>query len=393
MDIQLSEKQQSAQDEFRDFVDRKIMPFANDHDKQETMPATLIQEVADKGYLGGLVPEQYGGNGMDSVTWGLLCEEIGRGSASLMSLFTVHSMVIQAILKWGDESSRERWLPRLATGEIIGGFALTEPNVGSDATAIETNATLDEGQWCVNGQKCWISFGQVASLFLVFAQTEGKSIALLVERECDGFSSEPISGMLGFRSAMLANIKFDHCKIPESNLLGRPGFGFSHVGGTALDQGRYSIAWGCLGLAQGGLNASLAYAGKRKQFGVYLNEHQLIQALLTDMITQAQATRMLCYRAAALKEQADPSVIMETAMAKYFASQAAVKISTDAIQIHGANGCSDKYPVQRYLRDSKIMEIIEGSNQMQQIMIAKHGYQSHVMNERRQAERAKRETK
>ena len=383
MDIELSAEQQTAQDLFRDFVDRKVMPYADEHDRLQEMPAQLIREVAEVGYLGGLVPEQYGGAGMDSLTWGLLCEEIGRGSASLLSLFTVHSMVVQALLKWGDEDQRQDWLPRLATGDIIGGFALTEPNVGSDAAAIETSATLKEGQWCVRGQKRWISFGQVASLFVVFAQSEGKSIALLVERDCEGFSSTPITGMLGFRSAMLADLFLDNCKIPEAHLLGRVGFGFSHVAGAALDQGRYSVAWGCLGLAQGGLNASLAYSGQRKQFGTFLKNHELIQELLADMITQVQAARMLCYRAASLKQQGDPALIMETSIAKYFASRMAVKVSSDAVQIHGANGCSDKYPVQRYLRDAKIMEIIEGSNQIQQIIIAKHGYQDHVMSQRR----------
>ncbi len=383
MDIELSEEQQVAQGQFRDFVERRVMPYADEHDRLQEMPAELIAEVAELGYLGGLVPEQYGGSGMDSITWGLLCEEIGRGSASLLSLFTVHSMVVQSLLKWGDEDQRQQWLPRLATGEVIGGFALTEPNVGSDAAAIETTATLTNDQWCIRGQKRWISFGQVATLFVIFAQSEGKSVALLVERSCDGFSSSPITGMLGFRSAMLADIFLDDCKIPVTNLLGRVGFGFSHVAGAALDQGRYSVAWGCLGLAQGGLDASMAYSGQRKQFGTFLKGHELIQELLADMITQIQAARMLCYRAAYLKEQGDPALIMETSIAKYFASRMAVKVSSDAVQVHGANGCSDQYPVQRYFRDAKIMEIIEGSNQMQQIIIAKHGCQNHVMKQRR----------
>jgi alkylation response protein AidB-like acyl-CoA dehydrogenase len=292
-------------------------------------------------------------------------------------------MVIQSLLKWGDEEQRQQWLPRLATGEIIVGFALTEPNIGSDAAGIETTATLTNNQWCIKGQKRWISFGQVATLFVIFAQSEGKSVALLVERSCDGFSSAPITGMLGFRSAMLADLFLDDCKIPVTNLLGRVGFGFSHVAGAALDQGRYSVAWGCLGLAQGGLDASMAYSGQRKQFGTFLKGHELIQELLADMITQIQAARMLCYRAAYLKEKGDPALIMETSIAKYFASRMAVKVSSDAVQVHGANGCSDQYPVQRYLRDAKIMEIIEGSNQMQQIIIAKHGCQNHVMNQRR----------
>jgi glutaryl-CoA dehydrogenase (non-decarboxylating) len=177
---------------------------------------------------------------------------------------------------------------------------------------------------------------------------------------------------------MLADVHMRNCRVPADRMIGKIGFGFSHVIGAALDQGRYSIAWGCVGLAQAGLDASLVYSSERKQFGVFLKEHQLIQQMLTDMITETRAARLLCLRAAVLKQQGDPSVIMETSIAKYFASRAAVRIASDAVQIHGANGCSDRYPVQRYLRDAKIMEIIEGSSQMQQIVISKFGYQDYL---------------
>ncbi|MFA7238803.1 MAG: acyl-CoA dehydrogenase family protein [Sulfuricellaceae bacterium] len=384
MIIELSEAQRESQSGFRDFVDRLVAPFADEHDRRQEMPPELIRQVAEAGYLGGVIPAQYGGSAMDAVTWGLLCEEIGRGSASLLSLLIVHGMVAQALIKWGSEAQRQEWLPKLAKGEMIGAFGLTEPNIGSDARNIETTAVLEGDEWRLNGQKRWISFAQVATLFLILAQVDGKPAAFLVERGRDGFSTEPINGMLGFRSAMLAGIHMQECRIPAANLVGRVGFGFSHVAGTALDHGRYCVAWGCLGLAQAGLDASLAYTGKRKQFGAFLKTHELIQELIADMITQIRAARMLCYQAAYLKQQGDPSLIMETSIAKYFTSRVAVKVSSDAVQIHGANGCSDSYPVQRYLRDAKIMEIIEGSNQMQQIIIAKYGYQDHIMNQRRQ---------
>ena len=384
MDMQLGVAQQAAQEEFRDFVDEHVAPFADAHDRQQEMPAELVRLVAAKGYLGGIIPAQYGGTGMDAMTWGLLCEEVGRGSASLLSLFTVHGMVAQALIKWGTEAQRQRWLPRLASGELVGAFALTEPNVGSDAASIETTAVADGEHWIINGHKRWISFGQVATLVLVIAQVAGKATAFLVERGTAGFSTEPITGMLGFRSAMLADIHFDQCRIPADQLVGRVGFGFSHVAGAALDHGRYCVGWGCLGLAQAGLNACLTYTGQRKQFGGFLKGHQLIQEMIANMLTQIRAARALCYRAAWLKQQGDPSLIMETSIAKYFASRMAVQVSTDAVQIHGANGCHDGYPVQRYLRDAKIMEIIEGSNQMQQIIIAKYGYQDFIMSRRRQ---------
>ncbi len=383
--MELNAAQKAAQVKFREFVYQHITPTAAECDRLQETPIELIQTMVKEGYLGAMVPKQYGGEGMDALTWGLLCEEVGHESASLLSLLTVHTMVIQALIKWGSEELRNHWLPRLANGETIGGFGLTEIKTGSDARNTATVAVADGGGggggdgYRLNGRKRWISFGQISNLFLILGQVEGQPTAFLVERERDGFSSEPISGMMGFRSAMLAELHMDDCWIPANNIMGRPGFGFSHVIGTALDQGRYCIAWGCLGLAKGCLDASLAYTAEREQFGVSIKEHQLIQEMIADMITQTQAARMLCYNAACLKEKGDPSLIMETSMAKYFASRAAVKIAGDAVQIHGANGCSDQYPVERYFRDAKIMEIIEGSNQMQQIIISKYGYQRYQM--------------
>ncbi|WP_245809251.1 acyl-CoA dehydrogenase family protein [Desulfamplus magnetovallimortis] len=393
--MELSAQHKEAQKIFREFVKQNITPTAAECDRVQETPMDLIKTIADEGYLGALVPEQYGGKGMDPLSWGLLCEEVGHESASLLSLLTVHSMVIQAIVKWGTEGQKNKWLPRLATGETIGGFGLTEIKTGSDARNAKTVATLkedytsdektsskDEGTaqfYVLNGRKRWISFGQVASLFIILGQLDEKPTAFLVERESEGFSTEAISGMMGFKSAMLAELRMDDCIIPGENMVGRPGFGFSHVIGAALDQGRFCIAWGSLGIAQGCVDACLSYTNEREQFGVSIKEHQLIQEMIADMITQTSAARMLCLNAASLKAKGDPSLIMETSMAKYFASRAAVKIAGDAVQIHGANGCSDQYPVERYFRDAKIMEIIEGSNQMQQIIISRYGYQKYQM--------------
>jgi len=379
MEIELSEVQRAARSEFRTFVDEQVAPFADEHDRNEKMPDTLIRTLGERGYLGAMVPAEYGGKGMDALTWGLLCEETGRGSASLVSLLTVHSMVIQALVKWGSDEQRNKWLPKLATGKSIGGFGLTEPEVGSDARSVQTEATVDGDSYVINGEKRWISFGQVADLFLIFAQVEGKPAAFVLERDTAGFSTEAIGGMLGFRSAMLAGLHMDACRVPAENLVGNIGFGFSHVGGTALDHGRFCLGWGALGLLQGCVNACLEYTGKRKQFGTFIKDHQLIQEMIAEMIVQTKAARLMCYHAACLKDRGDPSLIMETSIAKYFTSRVAVKAALDAVQIHGANGCSDRYPVARYLRDAKILEIIEGSNQMQQIIISKYGYQEYVM--------------
>jgi alkylation response protein AidB-like acyl-CoA dehydrogenase len=196
-----------------------------------------------------------------------------------------------------------------------------------------------------------------------------------VERDSPGFSVKPITGMLGVRASMLAELFMNDCRIPKDNLVGRVGLGVSHVSSYALDYGRYSVAWGCVGIAQACLEACLEYASERKQFGVYLNEHQLIQQMLTEMITNLDAARLLCFQAGYLKDIGDPRSIMETTIAKYFASTMVTKVANDAVQIHGANGCSSKYRVQRYLRDSKIMEIVEGSTQIQQMTIARYAYQ------------------
>jgi alkylation response protein AidB-like acyl-CoA dehydrogenase len=383
MEIELTSQQVQEQALFRAFVSEEIAPYADQYDQAECMPNEVIKKLADIGYLGAIVPKEQGGQGMDAITFGLLCEEVGRASASLLSLLTVHGMVCQAIMKWGSASQKTNWLPKLATGETIGAFGLTEPNVGSDAKSVETAAVLSNNSYVLNGEKKWISFGQVANLFLIFAQCDGKPSAFLVERERTGFSTEPLKGLLGFRSAMIAKVFMNECRIPAENLVGRVGFGFSHVASTALDHGRYCVAWGCLGLGQACLDACLSYTSERKQFGSFLKGHQLIQQMIAEMITNLKAARLLCYHAGYLKDKGDPSLIMETSIAKYFASRMVNKIADDAVQIHGANGCSSDYPVQRYLRDAKIMEIIEGSTQMQQIIIAKSGYHNFALEKRR----------
>ena len=375
MRIQLTAEQQENQAAFRAYVNREIVPYADSWDREERTPPEVISQLARTGYLGALIPVESGGKGFDMISYGLLNEEIGRGCSSLRNLLTVHCMVSQAILKWGTKNQRSYWLPKLAAGEAIAAFGLTEPNVGSDAKSLEATANLSGDSYILNGQKVWTTYGQVANVFLVFAQCEGRPTAFLVERDSPGFSVKPITGMLGVRASMLAELFMNDCRIPKDNLVGRVGLGVSHVSSYALDYGRYSVAWGCVGIAQACLEACLEYASERKQFGVYLNEHQLIQQMLTEMITNLDAARLLCFQAGYLKDIGDPRSIMETTIAKYFASTMVTKVANDAVQIHGANGCSSKYRVQRYLRDSKIMEIVEGSTQIQQMTIARYAYQ------------------
>lgn len=377
MKLELTDTQKNAQAEFRTFVNAEITPHADRYDREEQVPKTVIGKMAQKGYLGALLPAEHGGRDMDAITCGLLNEEVGYGCSSLRSLLTVHGMVSYAILKWGNKQQKDRWLAPLASGEVLGAFALTEPQVGSDAKSIETTATRTGTDYVLQGRKKWITFGQIADLFLVFAQCEGKSTAFLLEKDTPGLAITPIKGMLGVRASMLAELSLDECVVPKENLLGRTGFGIPFIAASALDYGRYSVAWGCVGVAQACLDACLQYTSERKQFGVYLREHQLIQQLLTDMLTNTKAARLLCLQAGYLRETGDPLAIVETSIAKYFASTSLNKIASDAVQIHGANGCSGDFPVQRYLRDAKIMEVIEGSTQLQQTNIAKYafGYQ------------------
>lgn len=241
---------------------------------------------------------------------------------------------------------------------------------------METAVTPHNGHLRINGRKKWITYGQIADLFLVFAQYEGKPTAFLVERDRPGLTIRPLRGILGTKASMLAELHFDECEIPRDNLLGAVGFGFTAVGSSALDWGRYSVACGCVGIAQACLEASLEYSSKRKQFGVYIKEHQLIRRMITNIVTNVEAARLMCYQAGYLKDSGDPEAAMAAFKAKYFASVIANQVAQDAVQIHGANGCSDGYPVERYLRDAKVMEIIEGSSQIQQLIIAKDAYKS-----------------
>ncbi|HEX2091037.1 MAG TPA: acyl-CoA dehydrogenase family protein [Longimicrobiaceae bacterium] len=360
---------------FRAFVDREIAPFAGEWDRAERTPAETIRRVAEVGYLGALLPREVGGAGMDTVTFGVLNEELGRGCSSIRSLLTVHSMVAFTVHRWGSRAQKERWLGLLARGETVAAFGLSEPGAGSDPSAIETEAAPDGDGYVLRGRKKWTTYGQVADLFLVFARSEGKPVALLVERETPGLTVQPLRGITGTRASMLAELRFDGCRVPRENRVAGPGFGIG-VALSALEVGRFSVASGCVGILQACLEASLAYASERVQFGAPLREHQLVQRMITDMATELRAARLLCRRAAELRDAGDPSAPEEIFVAKYFASTAATRAALDAVQIHGANGCTEEYPVERYLRDTRVMEIIEGSTQIQQMTIARNEFRA-----------------
>lgn len=371
---ELTPEQESERLACRAFVEHEIAPHAASFEREQRIPPELIKALVQHHYLLADIKTENGGGGKDFLTYGLITQEIGRGCSSVRSLITVHDMVAYAIQRWGAKEQRSSWLPRLATGEKLAALALTEPNVGSDARHVATAAVRQDGSFILNGEKKWITGGQIADLFLVFAHCDDQPAAFLLERNTPGLSIKPITDVLGTRASMLAALRLVDCRVPAENLVGKIGFGFSHVGAAALDHGRYSVAWGCVGVIQACFESCVQYVNERQQFGSYLRDHQLIRRLISNMATNLRAARLLCLHAGRLKDAGDPSAAVETQIAKYFASRAAAKTASDAVQIHGANGCSDDYPVARYYRDAKVMEIIEGSNEIQQLTIAEHVY-------------------
>jgi alkylation response protein AidB-like acyl-CoA dehydrogenase len=283
-------------------------------------------------------------------------------------------MVGYAIGRWGTPAQCAHWLPGLASGRVIGAFAVTEPTAGSDMQAMRARAERTDDGFVLTGQKCWITFGQYAGVFLVFALLADRAAAFLVESDRPGVSVIPRDGLLGTRASMVADVRLERCEVPATALLSRPGFGLSAVAASALEVGRYSVAWGCVGLAEACVAAALSYADTREQFDCRLREHQLIGGMLADMVTNASAARLLCRQAGLLRQANSPQSVHATWMAKYFSAGAAFRAANDAVQIHGAQGIGDTYPVQRYLRDAKVMEIIEGTTQLQQLTIARSAY-------------------
>lgn len=359
----------------REFISREVARRASVMDSEQRVPRELIEACAALGFFGTQICRRYGGREYAALDTGLLCEVTGAASASMLSLFAVHTMLSLAISRWGTAEQRESWLPRLACGSALGAFALSEPEAGSDVEAVQTTLVELGTTVVVSGTKTWISFGQIADVFVVVGKLAGKITAAIVDRDTPGLEVKPIAHVLGFRAAMLAELRLDRCIVPKQNLLGSRDFGLAQVVGSVLDHGRYCIAWGCVGLAQACLEASLRYAARRSQFGRSLAEHQLVQEMLANMLVETRAARLLCAEAAKARAAGDPDMIMAAVIAKYFAAGAADRAASCATQIHGANACDSRYSVHRYLGDSKIMSIIEGTAQIQQMLIAQYAIQ------------------
>lgn len=373
MDFELDETQRLIRETAAEFARSRIAPVARENDEKERFPTDIVREMGALGMFGGPVPEEYGGAGLDYVSYAIVNEEISKACSSVRTVLSVQlSLVASPILKWGSEAQKRRYLPRLCSAEWLGCFGLTEPDAGSDAQRLKTFAEKTAGGWRLNGQKIWISNGGVSRLALIIAQTDRenprKMAAFLVETGLDGFEAKTMRGKLGLRSSNTAELFLANVEVPDEALLGEVGDGF-RVAMSALDNGRYSVGAGCLGIARGALEASVAYAKERRTFGKPIAAHQLVQDMIARMVVDVEASRLLLYRAGELKNAGKPST-RETSIAKYYCSEAALRCANDAIQIHGGMGYSNEYPVERYMRDARVATIYEGTSQIQKLIIA-----------------------
>jgi len=375
MDFDLTPEQEAIRRLAHDFADREIAPGARERDRAERFPADVLKKMAPVGLLGGPVPEQYGGMGVDYISHALITEEMGRADSSVRTTLSVQiSLVELTILKWGTEEQKRAWLPRLCKGEVIACFGLTEPAVGSDATKLQATAKRDGSDWILNGRKTWISNGSVSKLALVFATVDPSKghkgiTAFLIDREKSPYGSQALHGKLGLRSSDSSELILDDVRVPDSMRLGEIGDGFK-VAMSALDSGRYSVASGAVGTAQAAIDASVAYATQRKSFGKPIAGHQLVQELIADMVVETEAARLLVWRAGDLKNKGRPNT-RETSIAKLYASEMAQRVTDSAIQIHGGYGFSDEFPVERFWRDARLMTITEGTTEIQLTIIAR----------------------
>ncbi len=374
IDLSLTPENLLVQESVRDFVAREITPHIRDWDIAHEFPREILHRMAELGYLGAPIWERWGGAGMDYTSLGILCEELERGDSAFRVVMSVHvALNSLTLMQWATAEQQARWLVPQARGEKLATFGLTEPGAGTDAAAITTTATRDGDAYVLNGSKQWISLADIADHFLVFA-TVDRSLghrgitAFLLERGMAGLSTGSITGKLGIRAGNTGTITLDRVRVPAEHRIGEEGEGFT-IAMSAIDQGRYTVAAGSVGLAQACLDASLKYAHERRTFGEEIGRHQLVKQMLARMGQGIEAGRLLCRQAAWLKDRGDRNT-RETSLAKWFCTDHAVQCALDAIQVHGAFGYSDEFPVERYLRNSKSAVIYEGTSQLHTLIQA-----------------------
>jgi alkylation response protein AidB-like acyl-CoA dehydrogenase len=379
MDFTLTKDQLHWQSVARTFAQDVVAPLARKMDEDGAMPDSVIHQMASLGLLGGAIGKEFGGSGMDSLSLAIVYEELGRACSSVRGFMTVHSsLVMQCIGQQGNDSQKKEFLPKLAAAQTIGCYALTEPEAGSDAASISTQAEKTKGGYILNGEKIWITNGLRADLAIVFAKLphapdakkHSSITAFLVDTKSEGFIRTKMPGKeLGHRASDHAHIIFKDCFVPEARVLGGENNGFK-VAMSALDHGRLGVAAGALGVHQACLDACVDFARNRKQFGSRIGDFEMVQSVIAEMKTSLEASRLLIYNAAWKKDQGLPCTL-ETSMAKLHATEAAVKAANDAVLLHGGRGYSNEYPVERYLRDIKGLQIYEGTSHIQKIVIAR----------------------
>jgi acyl-CoA dehydrogenase len=375
MDFKLSAEQAASQKMFHEFAQKEIAPFAASYDESAEFPRETIDKMAANGLMGVPIPEEWGGAGADFLTYILFIEEISRACASTGVILAVHTSVgTFPILYYGTEEQKQKYVPKLARGEYIGAYALTEPSAGSDAGALRTSARREGDEYVLNGSKIFISNGGHADVYTVFA-TLDRSLgsrgitAFLVDKDTPGFSIGAVEKKMGLNADITTELIFEDCRLPASQLLGQEGEGFK-IAMSLLDGGRIGIAAQGLGIAQGAFDEALKYARQREQFGQAIFDFQAVSFKLANMATRIEAARLLVYQAAYLKMKNLPCG-KQASMAKMFATDTAMNVTTEAVQVLGGNGYSRRYPVERMMRDAKITQIYEGTNQIQRMVIAR----------------------
>ncbi|MFD0121874.1 acyl-CoA dehydrogenase family protein [Streptomyces virginiae] len=375
MNLELSEEQAAVRRLAREFTEREVVPYAAEWDRAESVDRAIVKKLGALGFLGLTVPEEYGGSGGDHLAYVLVTEELGRGDSAVRGIVSVSlGLVAKTIAAWGDEEQKRAWLPRLCSGDALGCFGLTEPGTGSDAGNLTTRAVRDGDAYVLDGSKMFITNGTWADVVLLFARTgdepghRGVS-AFLVPTDTPGLTRHEIHGKLGLRGQATAELVLDGVRVPASALLGPEGKGFS-VAMSALAKGRMSVAAGCVGIAQAALDAAVSYAAQREQFGRPIAHHQLVQELIADISVDVDAARLLTWRVADLIDRGQPFAT-ESSTAKLFASEAAVRAASNALQVHGGYGYIDEYPAGKLLRDARVMTLYEGTSQIQKLLIGR----------------------
>ncbi|WP_326591890.1 acyl-CoA dehydrogenase family protein [Streptomyces sp. NBC_01294] len=375
MNLELSEEQSAVRRLAREFTEREVAPYAAAWDRAESVDRAIVKKLGALGFLGLTVPEEYGGSGGDHLAYVLVTEELGRGDSAVRGIVSVSlGLVAKTIAAWGTEEQKRAWLPRLCSGDALGCFGLTEPGTGSDAGSLTTRAVRDGGAYVLDGSKMFITNGTWADVVLLFARTgdepghRGVS-AFLVPTDTPGLTRREIHGKLGLRGQATAELVLDGVRVPASAMLGPEGKGFS-VAMSALAKGRMSVAAGCVGIAQAALDAAVSYAAQREQFGRPIAHHQLVQELIADISVDVDAARLLTWRVADLIDRGQPFAT-ESSTAKLFASEAAVRAASKALQVHGGYGYIDEYPAGKLLRDARVMTLYEGTSQIQKLLIGR----------------------